>query len=185
MDCPFCQNWEIAHPPFIQREIISPEQLIERALQSGCPSISFTYSEPLLHIEYVMAAMRLAHEKGLKTILVTNGNALETPARDILALTDATNVDLKTSDPGIYQRILGGSMKVTQRFIEIAAELCHVEVTSLAVPGVLDQVAHIEHIASFLASISPDYSFAYYALSSSVELCKASCTFRKNTRNEG
>ncbi len=156
MDCPFCQNWEIAHPVRIEKDVIVPERLIELALESGCPSISFTYSEPTLHIEYVIEAMQRAHSRGLKTILVTNGNILPDPARDILLHTDATNVDLKTSDPAIYRDLLGGEIKVVQKFIQIAAELCHVEVTSLAVPGVLDSSDHIEEIAKFLASISPD-----------------------------
>jgi pyruvate formate lyase activating enzyme len=156
MDCPFCQNWEIAHPVRIEKDIIGPERLIELAVESGCPSISFTYSEPTLHIEYVVEAMQLAHRRGLKTILVTNGNALPGPARDILLHTDATNVDLKTADPVIYKDSLGGEIKVVQKFIQIAAELCHLEVTSLAVPGVLDSLDQIEEISRFLASVSTD-----------------------------
>lgn len=156
MDCPFCQNWEIAHPVRIEKHIIMPEKLIELAVESGCPSISFTYSEPALHIEYVIESMQRAHDRGLKTILVTNGNVLPEPARDLLLHTDATNVDLKTADAAIYRNLLGGEIKVVKKFIQIAAELCHVEVTSLAVPGVLDSVVQIEEIAQFLASISPD-----------------------------
>jgi len=156
MDCPFCQNWEIAHPIRIEKHIIMPEKLIELAVESGCPSISFTYSEPALHIEYVIESMQRAHDRGLKTILVTNGNVLPEPARDLLLHTDATNVDLKTADATIYRNLLGGEIKVVKKFIQIAAELCHVEVTSLAVPGVLDSVVQIEEIAQCLASISAD-----------------------------
>lgn len=155
MDCPFCQNWEIAHPERIERQFIPPERLARMALDSGCPSISFTYSEPTLHIEYVMNAMEESRRLGLKTILVTNGNILEEPARAILSLTDATNVDLKTSDPLRYRRILGGDLQTVKNFIQYAAELCHVEVTSLAVPGIFDSKEQAEEIASFIASISP------------------------------
>jgi pyruvate formate lyase activating enzyme len=156
MDCPFCQNWEIAHPLRIVQEIISPEKLIEMAVESGCPSISFTYSEPTLHIEYVIEAMQRAHARGLKTILVTNGNVLDQPAHEILAHTDATNVDFKTADAGIYKNILGGDIKVVQNFIHVAYELCHVEVTSLAVPGVLDSASQIHSIGQTLAAISDE-----------------------------
>ncbi|MEJ5183726.1 MAG: radical SAM protein [Rectinemataceae bacterium] len=156
MQCPFCQNWEIAHPVSIIEEYLSPASLIAMALESGCPSISFTYSEPTLHIEYVMEAMTIAHRRGLKTVLVTNGNILARAARDILALTDATNVDLKTSDPSLYRDLLGGELKTVQNFIRIAASLCHTEVTSLVVPGILDQPEQMTDIARFLASVSPD-----------------------------
>lgn len=158
MHCPFCQNWEIAHPsknaPEQYSQTILPETLVDMAVHSGCPSISFTYSEPTLHIEYVKESMQLAHERGLATILVTNGNLLEPPAKDILSLTDATNVDLKCFSTTTYHELLGGELKVVQNFIRIAASLCHVEVTSLLVPGVLDNAADMEGIAGFLASIS-------------------------------
>lgn len=154
MQCPFCQNWEIAHPRSISLRRLSPEELIRMATESGLPSISFTYSEPTLHIEYVKECMRLARTRGLKTILVTNGNLLERPARDILSLTDATNVDLKTYSAAIYHGVLGGELKVVKNFIQIAYSICHVEVTSLLVPGILDTPAQIEGIARFLSSLS-------------------------------
>ena len=131
-----------------------PNELIDMAFASGLPSISFTYSEPCLHIEYVKACMRLARLRGLKNILVTNGNLLETPAKDILALTDAVNVDLKCYSSTSYHKILGGELEVVKNFIRIAYELCHLEVTSLLVPGVLDSSEEIEGIAAFLSSLS-------------------------------
>lgn len=156
MDCPFCQNWEIAHPVREARTEISPERLIEMALDTRCPSISFTYSEPSIHIEYVLEAMRRARSKGLKTILVTNGNLLPEPARAVLAYTDATNVDFKSADPKLYRALLGGNLSAVREFIRIAHEFCHVEITSLAVPGVLDSPKAIETISKYLSEISED-----------------------------
>ncbi len=156
MRCPFCQNWQIAHPDRIEGEIITPEALVDMAKSSGLPSMSFTYSEPCLHIEYVKECMSLARAQGIKTILVTNGNLLEVPARDILALTDATNVDLKSYSAATYHKVLGGNLETVKKFIQIAHRSgCHVEVTSLLVPGVLDRRGEIEGIADFIASVSP------------------------------
>lgn len=154
MRCPFCQNWQIAQPAKIAGETMTPEALIEMACASGTPSISFTYSEPCLHIEYVKACMQLARNRRLKTILVTNGNLLETPARDILSLTDATNVDLKSFSTQVYHETLGGELETVKRFIRLAHDLCHVEVTSLIVPGILDTAEQMEGIATFIASVS-------------------------------
>ncbi len=153
MRCPFCQNWEIAQPRRTFMRTLPPETLIDMALDSGCPSISFTYSEPTLHIEYVKTCMKLARQAGLKTILVTNGNLLAQPASDILALTDATNVDIKTASDETYRTVLGGSLSTVKNFIQIAFEKSHVEVTTLLVPEVSDETAQIFQIASFLASI--------------------------------
>lgn len=154
--CPFCQNWQIAHPSG-SPEVLprSASEIVEAALSSGCPSLSFTYSEPTLHIEFVMECMDLARRRGLKTILVTNGNLLPAPARDILSRTDAVNADLKTSSDSIYRSILHGSLKVVQNFIQIAAELTHIEVSSLLVPGVLDSPDQMKEIAAFIAGIDP------------------------------
>lgn len=156
MDCPFCQNWQIAHPTHEDHTLISPDRLVAMAVESGCPSISFTYSEPTLHIEYVVEAMRLARVRGLKTILVTNGNVLPEPAREILACTDATNIDYKTAEAKKYSEVLGGNLKVVQKFIQIASQLCHVEITSLAVPGILDDPHQIDEISRYIASLSTD-----------------------------
>ena len=154
MRCPFCQNWEIAHPVSIEERYLSPEDLLAMASSSGAPSISFTYSEPCLHIEYVKECMVLARQHGLKTILVTNGNILNKPAGDILSLTDAANIDLKSFSASTYHSILGGELEIVKNFIRVAHALCHVEVTSLLVPGILDSPDQIEGIASFVASIS-------------------------------
>ncbi len=173
MHCPFCQNWEIAHPDYLSlgkgfdpKGIrLEPQQLIEKALDSGCPSISFTYSEPSLHVEYLIDAMELARKKGLKTILVTNGCLNDEPARRLLELCDATNVDLKTDSAEIYRKILGGDLETVKNFIRVAASLCHLEVTSLLVPGILDKPEQIDAIARFLASVSkaiPLHITSYY-----------------------
>ncbi|MDD3982298.1 MAG: radical SAM protein [Spirochaetia bacterium] len=169
MRCPFCQNWEIAHPAnarSFQTEgrgrsdsgiggmYLDPGSLIEKALDSGCPSISFTYSEPCLHTEYLLDSMELARKRGLKTILVTNGCINPEPARMLLERCDAANVDLKTDSAETYRQTLGGDMETVHNFIRTAAELCHLEVTSLLVPGILDQPEQIESIALFIASVS-------------------------------
>jgi len=156
MDCPFCQNWEISHPKHIGQEKILPDKLIEMALKSECPSISFTYSEPTLHIEYILESMHLARIRGLKTVLVTNGNVLREPATKILKETDATNIDLKSSSPDIYRNVLGGDINVVKNFIKIASKLCHTEITSLVVPRILDTAKHMEEISTFIASISEE-----------------------------
>lgn len=153
MHCPFCQNWEIAQPRQTFMRTLTPEALIGMALDSGCPSISFTYSEPTLHIEYVKACMNHAREAGLKTVLVTNGNLNAQPAADILALTDATNVDIKTASEEVYSNVLGGSLQIVKKFIQIASEKSHVEVTTLLVPGISDEASQIFEISSFLNSI--------------------------------
>lgn len=162
MRCPFCQNWQIAQALPSSRatsaplERFSPESLAAAALRSGTPSIAYTYSEPTVHFEFVLASMASARAAGLKNVLVTNGCLEPGPARELLSLTDATNVDLKAWSSEIYERTLGGDKESVLEFIRIASSLCHVEVTTLVVPDLNESIRDIDAISGFIAGISPD-----------------------------
>jgi pyruvate formate lyase activating enzyme len=150
--CPFCQNWEISQG-VEEAEITSPEALVAAALESGAPSLAFTYSEPTVHFEYILEVARLARAAGLATVLVTNGCLNEAPAREILPLMDAANVDLKCWSESLYRERLGGDRAAVLRFIELAAGTCELEVTTLVVPGISEDEEDMGEIAAFLAGI--------------------------------
>lgn len=159
MRCPFCQNWRISQelpsaPATLER--FSPESLAAAALRSGAPSIAYTYSEPTIHFEFVLASMKAAKAAGLKTVLVTNGCLEPAPARELLAFTDAANVDFKAWSPEVYGKRLGGNRDSVLDFIRIASSLCHVEVTTLVVPALSDSIEAIEAIAAFVSGLSPN-----------------------------
>lgn len=150
--CPFCQNWEISQR-VEEAEVVEPAALVQAALDSGAPSLAFTYSEPSVHFEYLLEAARLARQAGLATVLVTNGSLNEGPARDLLALIDAANVDLKCWSEASYREKLGGDRGTVLRFIELAARTCELEVTTLVVPGISEGEEDMASIASFLGGI--------------------------------
>jgi pyruvate formate lyase activating enzyme len=156
MRCPFCQNWRISQELPTELEALTPEALVGEALRSGCPSIAYTYSEPSIHVEFLLAAMSAARKVGLKNVLVTNGCVNPEPARELLRLTDAANVDLKTWSTESYAKTLGGDRDAVLEFIRIASSLCSLEVTTLVVPQISDSREGIAAIAEFLASLSPD-----------------------------
>lgn len=153
--CPFCQNWEISQRVDFSATSTSPEALVRAALDSRAPSLAFTYSEPLVHFEFLREAARLAREAGLFTILVTNGTLNEDPARELLPLIDAANIDLKCWSSEDYARKLGGDLEAVKRFIALAAAHCRVEVTTLLVPGISESEETAEGIAAFVAGLDP------------------------------
>lgn len=159
--CPFCQNHHIAQDfDAAAAAYASPERLARAALASGAPSLAHTYSEPLIHIEYVMVAMREARALGLKNVLVTNGSAAAEPARDVLALCDAVNLDIKAWDPAWYSEELGGDRDEALAFARAACEAgVHLEVTTLVVPGRNDTDEDVEGIAAFLAGLDPEIPY--------------------------
>lgn len=153
--CPFCQNHGISQSTSSPTDHIEPEDLVSAALRERSFGIAYTYSEPLIHFEYVLACSKAARAAGLKNVLVTNGYLNPEPLAEILTFTDAANVDLKSFQAGVYQQELGGSLEEVKRFIAKAAGHIALEVTTLVVPGMNDSEGEIEQSARFLASLDP------------------------------
>jgi pyruvate formate lyase activating enzyme len=157
--CPFCQNYGISQHVSDRSEYMSPDQLVKLALERGSFGIAYTYSEPLIHMEYVLDTAAIARKKGLKNVLVSNGYVNPEPAEDLLQLIDAANIDLKTFNPDFYKSEIGGSLEEVKRFILQAAGKILLEVTTLVIPTRNDSDGEIEAIASFLASINKDIPY--------------------------
>jgi len=163
--CPFCQNYNISQGIDSRARTVTTDECVEMADQYDSFGIAYTYSEPLVHFEYILEASKKARDKGLKNILVTNGYLNPQPARELLQVTDAANVDLKSFSKIFYEKEIGGSLKHVLRFIENAAESIHLEITTLIIPGKNDSDEEIIEIARFIASIDksiPLHLSAYY-----------------------
>ena len=157
--CPFCQNAEIstAGEDFPARDC-PPEELVQLALglrTRGNIGLAYTYNEPLVGFEYVRDCAALARKAGLVNVLVTNGTVEPEPWQELLPLIDAVNIDLKGFTEDWYRR-LGGDLSAVMRSIELAARACHLEVTTLLVPGCNDGEHEMRELTAWLASISPE-----------------------------
>lgn len=157
--CPFCQNAEIsmAGAEFPARDY-SPEALVQFALAlrpRGNLGLAYTYNEPLVGYEFVRDCAAMVREAGMFNVLVTNGTIEESPWRALLPLIDAVNIDLKGFTEAWYRR-LGGDLETVKRSIALAAEACHLEVTTLVVPGCNDGEDELRALSGWLASLSPD-----------------------------
>ncbi|NSW91325.1 MAG: AmmeMemoRadiSam system radical SAM enzyme [Firmicutes bacterium] len=162
LKCSFCQNWIIAHdishdgPGTIE---ITPQQLVreaEKYIRHGNIGIAYTYNEPSIWYEFVYETSKLAKERGLANVLVTNGFISRRPLEDLLPFIDAMNIDVKAFNPSFYKEICKGSLDNVKETVEIAARECHVEITTLVIPGLNDSREEIEALAKWLASISPE-----------------------------
>lgn len=157
--CPFCQNAEIAAMGAdIPTQDCPPEALVREAVrlrERGNIGVAYTYNEPLVGYEYVRDCAALVHEAGMLNVLVTNGTIEESPFRALLPLIDAVNIDLKGFTEQWYHT-LGGDLETVKRSIVLAAQVCHVEVTTLIVPGENDGEHEMRALTAWLASVSPD-----------------------------
>lgn len=137
---------------------VSPETLAGKALELrpyGNIGVAYTYNEPLIGYEYVRDCAALVHERGMANVLVTNGAIEEAPWRALLPLIGAANIDLKGFTPEWYRK-LGGDLETVKRSISLAMEWCHVEVTTLLVPGENDSEEEIQSLARWLASVDSE-----------------------------
>ena len=172
--CPFCQNWHISQDAQITHSSLKqmlPQELVSAAMRIKSVSIAYTYSEPLVHAEYLLDCMALARKNGIANVLVTNGCINSNAAQKILSLTDAVNIDLKCFSRKTYTQILGGKggdaagnfMETVLDFITLAvSKKVHVEITTLIVPGINDNEAELESCADFISSINVPWHLSAY-----------------------
>ncbi|MBR6229408.1 MAG: radical SAM protein, partial [Eubacterium sp.] len=131
-----------------------PEELAdicESYRAEGNIGIAFTYNEPTINYEYILDVAKLIHERDMKTVLVTNGSASTAILKKLSPFVDAMNVDLKSFDEEYYNKVLHGSLEAVKEFIHEALSFCHVEVTTLIIPGENDSEDEMRQIASWLA----------------------------------
>ncbi len=140
MDCPWCQNNRISQSTkpheTVDGTVVPPSTHVLYALEYGCPSISYTYSEPTIFLEYALEVMKEAKENELKNIWVSNGYMSKETMALILPYIDAVNIDVKGTSE-IYKKYkLGDFNKVLENIVVFQKNGKHVEITTLLIPDI-------------------------------------------------
>jgi pyruvate formate lyase activating enzyme len=153
--CRNCQNWQISQGPKLTGQIkgeeIAPTEIVKMAEEYKTPSISYTYTDPIVFLEYALETMKLAGRKGLKNIWVTSGFMSPQTLKLILPYLDAANVDLKSFDDSFYQKYCGGRLKpILNNLKEMKMNKVWLEITTLIIPGLTDQEKILKKIAWFI-----------------------------------
>ncbi|MBF0592695.1 MAG: AmmeMemoRadiSam system radical SAM enzyme [Nitrospirae bacterium] len=162
--CLHCQNADLSQYPkrfneeftiTVTGDYTSPSDVVNSALKSACRSISYTYSEPTIFLEFALDCARLARENGLKNVFVSNGFMTPQSAQELIPYLDANNIDLK-GDDDFYRKVCGGRVAPVKDTIrQMADGGVWVEVTTLVIPGHNDSEPVLRAIAEFIASVSP------------------------------
>ena len=159
--CPFCQNYDISWGEAVnirekKSEEITPQELADTALfyrDRGNIGVAFTYNEPLIGYEFVRDTAKIVHEAGMLNVLVSNGTAELSVLEELLPYIDAMNIDLKGFTDEYYSEVLDGSRKMVMDFIERAVKDCHVELTTLIIPGENDSEDEIRRMSKWIAGL--------------------------------
>jgi pyruvate formate lyase activating enzyme len=175
--CLNCQNWEISQkkpeetkdprgesfrltPPLpaalsfdeMARLSLFPTDLAAAAETLGCPSVSYTYSEPTAFYEYALDSCRAVRERRLKNIIVSCGSIEDRPARDLYRFVDAAHVDLKGFDDSTYKQLNSGKLQPILNTLKTLKELgVWVEIINLIVPTYTDNIDTVRRMCGWIA----------------------------------
>ena len=161
--CVFCQNWQISQMALEKGNILGqsylPEEIVKSALDSGCRSIAYTYTEPTIFMELCGDCGLLAHESGLANVFVSNGYQSREAIDFAAGWLDGINIDLKSFSDDYYKRLCKvrlGPVLDTIRYIAANTNIW-MEITTLIVPGENDSDEEFKQIADFIVEAAgPD-----------------------------
>lgn len=151
--CLNCQNWEISQssPRKTKNYDLMPEKVVELCIDKQCPSIAYTYSEPISFYEYMFDSSRLAHDHNINNVLVSNGYINKEPLEKLVPFLDAANIDLKAFTDDIYLRLTAGQLQPVLNTLKILkANNVWLEITNLIVPSWTDDFGMITNMCDWL-----------------------------------
>jgi len=160
LSCKFCQNWQISQsrPEDVETRETPPATIVEQAVSVHAPSIAYTYAEPIIFIEYMEDIARRARERGLRSVVVSNGYIRKEPLLDLCGLVDAIKIDLKAFDESYYRDICGATLRpVLDTILAIRAQKVWLELVYLVVPTLNDSETKIAEMAEWIVkNLGPD-----------------------------
>lgn len=156
--CLHCQNYEISQLPKDKQKLSGentfPKQIVDAAIKQKCSSISYTYTEPTIFMEYAYDIAVIASERGLKNVLVTNGYMTQEAMEEVKPFFHAANVDLKSFDERFYRKICRAKLAPVLDSIKFLYEMgMWLEVTTLIIPSQNDKEEELREIARFIYGI--------------------------------
>ncbi|MEE9591828.1 MAG: AmmeMemoRadiSam system radical SAM enzyme [Thermodesulfobacteriota bacterium] len=152
--CLHCQNYDISQMPKDNKRIfgedVTAEEVVEMASKAGCKSIAYTYTEPTIFFEFAYDCMRLARDKGIKNVFVTNGFMTKECLNELDGILDGANVDVKAFTEEFYRRVCGARLAPVLESVEHMKKLgIWVEITTLVIPTQNDSEDELRQIAKW------------------------------------
>ena len=153
--CGFCQNWRISQKkPGIKE--FTPEEIVDLAESKDVCGIAYTYSEPLVWFEFVLETSKLAAERNIKNVLVTNGYINKEPLEELLPYIDGANIDIKSFSPEFYEDYPGGTLEPVLRNVKKMYQEIHIELTNLLISDINDSKEDLNDLFSWIKDIDPE-----------------------------
>lgn len=151
--CKYCQNYDLSQRRKVEGDDYTPDELVEKAVKTGCDGIAYTYNEPTIFIEFARDCGVLARKKGLFNAFVSNGYCTPESVGMMKEFLDAITVDFKgNGEQKFVRRYVGipSSQPVFDTLSELKKTGIHVEITDLVVPEVGDDLDHAKKMCQFV-----------------------------------
>jgi len=160
VNCRFCQNWQISQvrPEQVEAYDLPPEEVALAARRNNCPSIAYTYTEPVVFFEYMIDSSLASRKLGLKNLVVTGGHINPEPLEELIRAVDAIKVDLKSFSEAFYKEYVRGELKPVLEAIKLIHQRkMWLEIVYLVIPTLNDQESMIRQLCRWLIKeIGPD-----------------------------
>jgi pyruvate formate lyase activating enzyme len=168
LTCRFCQNWDISKSREVDTlsDQAPPEAIARAAAELGCRSVAFTYNDPVIFLEYAVDTARACREAGVKTVAVTAGYICPEPRRELFAVLDAANVDLKAFSEGFYREMCSAELApVLDTLVYLKDETdVWFEITTLLIPDENDSDEELEAMSGWVVEqLGPDVPWHFTA----------------------
>ncbi len=161
LKCRGCQNDSLSRVNIRQADgfKLSPERIVQEAIQHQCPSIAYTYNEPIVWTEFVQETAQKARESSIKNVVVTAGYVTGKARETLFQNVDAANVDLKGFSDDFYKSWASGSLSPILETLEYLHHLPNfwLEITTLLIPEINTNPADLEAEFSWISEhLGPD-----------------------------
>ena len=153
VNCKFCQNWDISQsrPEQIPADYAPPQRIAALARQNNCPTIAYTYSEPVVFSEFLMDTADAGHEAGVRSIVVSNGYIQQDALKQAYGKMDAVKIDLKSFTESYYEKVVTGQLKpVLDTLVTLRKMGKWTEIVYLVVPTLNDSDTEFRGLAQWV-----------------------------------
>ena len=160
VNCKFCQNWDISQsrPEQIPADYAPPQRIADLAKQNKCPTIAYTYSEPVVFSEFLMDTADAGHAAGVRSIVVSNGYIQQDALKQAYGKMDAVKIDLKSFTDSYYAKVVTGQLKpVLETLVTLRKMGKWTEIVYLVIPTLNDSETEFRALAQWIkANLGPD-----------------------------
>ncbi len=160
IECKFCQNWQISQfrPEQVRSVHVTPDRLIAACRTRNCPTIAYTYSEPVIFYEYMHDAAELGRQNGVGSVMISNGYIQEKPLRQLCRHLTGVKIDFKAFSEAFYRDQCAGELKPVLHTLEVLKEIgIWFELVVLIIPTLNDSPAETKAMAEWVVEhLGPD-----------------------------